>query len=183
MGFRISATIGAEIRDGRGRVIRVCGRRRARSLLCQFIQLLAVQMSNGALNLVDTGGVLRSVPANAYNFVVLGAAGATALGIVIGSGANAVTMTDYKLQAQITANVAYGADTVSVENPAPNIWRAVISRAFTNNTGAILQINEVGIYMEGSGTPYYFCMDRSLYKVSVPIGAAITLTYRLSAML
>lgn len=114
-----------------------------------------------------------------------GAATNDALGIVVGSGATAVTLSDYALETQIAHGVGggqlqYGAS--SFDYPPALLAKQVYfkaSRTFTNGSGAAVAVNEFGIYMD-IGTGAFCCAVRDvlLNSVSIPDSGALTLTYR-----
>jgi len=183
MPFKIKAELRAELRDAEGNVIRRLPWRPANSLLKQFIQLLTIMFQQAAITVTRTTGVGQSIGPAATVLRVNGAAGATNNGIVIGTGTNPVTMTDYNLQAQASANIDHGITTFAVENPDANTWRVAISRIFTNNTGATLGIREVGLFSHTDPACNTFLIERTLYSVDVPNGVAVTLTYRITVTL
>jgi hypothetical protein len=183
MPSNLKVHIHAELRAPNGNLLKRLPWVKANSLLKQFMQILAVQMDTAARTIKDTVGTDRNVTANVYAFQLSLVAGQTDRGIVIGTNATAVTMADNKLAAQVTANVTHSAGTVALENPDASTWRVSIERVFTNNTAGTLQIREVGLYTMESATPYYFCIDRTLYSVDVPVGIQVTLTYRITITL
>ena len=174
--------IGAEIRNRNGKLLRRLPFRECHSLLKQFIQILGVQMGGSSQTIKDTGGTNRASAANSLNFSCF-ATSQTTHGIVIGTGETPVTMTDYKLQTQVTASIVHQTMSFAVEEPDANTWRIAISRGFLNNTGAELNIKEAGLYVLFSGSAYFICADRTLYPVAVPAGTTLTLTYRITVTL
>ena len=179
---KIKTEIRAILTDPRsGKVIRRFPWKPANSLLKQFIQMLAVQISQTTQTLKDTGGVDRAVGISGANLKVTAALVAT-WGTVIGTGTTAVTMTDHKLETQVSANIAHAAPSFAVENPNASTWRLAISRGFTNNTGATLSVKEAGLYAQDGGA-YIYCLDRTLYAVDVSNGITLTLTYRITVSL
>jgi len=183
MPFKARAEIRAELKDPQGNVIRRMPWRPARSLLKQFIQLLAAQMSQVNQTIKDTSGTDRTGAQASQNLQANAPAGTTTFGMLIGTGTNPVTMADYKLQTQVTAGIGHAAVQFAVENPDEKTWRVAISRIFTNNTAATLAIKEVALYAYFTSSMYTVCLDRSLYSVNVPVGVAVTLTYRITAIL
>lgn len=183
MPSKIKIEIRAELRDVSGRLIKRFPWKSANSLLKQFIQVLAVQMSQIAQSIRTTINTLISLGAETSSFQVNAGIDITTWGILIGTGTTAVTMTDYKLVTQVSANVAHGAVSLAVENPDAATWRLAISRAFTNNTGASLGIREVAIYFDPGAWAEMICLDRTLYSVDVPNGVAVTFTYRITVTL
>jgi len=157
--------------------------RPGRSLLKQFAQLLYIQMGQTTTAVIDTGGVSRNPTASGLALKVNAGSGVTTWGIVVGTGTDPVVMTDYKLQSQVTTNIFHGPVSVSIENPAANVWRIVASRPFVNNTGAALGIREVGLYSQDGGLLVQFCLDRSAYVKNLSPGGGFTFTYRVTIML
>lgn len=174
----------AEIRAvvvGKNGRVRKRGRwRKANSLIKAFAQGLKIQMSQASEIVKNTGGNDRTVGTNAANLRVNATASVTSWGLVVGTGTTAVSMSDWKLETQVTTGVDHSAVVVEMEYPAGNVARVKISRTFTNNTGASLGITEVGLYANLGGTTYFFCIDRTLYSVTVPVGEAVVITYRIS---
>lgn len=183
MPSKFKIEIRAELRDSlTGRLLKRFPWVKANSLLKQFIQMVAVQLSQANITVTDVDNVDRSVAKHAAQLGVDGAALAVDKGILIGTGTTAVAMTDYKVQTILTAGMTYGINTFAIENPDASTWRLAISRIFTNGTGASVGIREVVIYAWDSQN-YKFCIDRTLYSVDVPNGVAITMTYRISISL
>jgi len=183
MPFKVYTTIQAELRDARtGRIRRRLKPVPANSLLVAFIKFLKIAMAQAGETVKDITATDRAAIANALNLACNAALADTALGIVIGTGTNAVTMTDYQLKTQVTTNITHNAVTFAVENPSASTWRIAIARGFINNTGTTLNIREVGLYFrDGPGNRY--CADRTLYSVDVPNGQTVTLTYRITITL
>jgi hypothetical protein len=106
---------------------------------------------------------------------------------VIGTGTNPVTISDYCLQTQVTTSITHGASNVALENPLVNQWRNLITRTFTNNTGSTLTTHEVGLYSRYTYGPpwvsWLFCLDRTLFDVTVPNLNSVLIAYRISIYL
>lgn len=103
------------------------------------------------------------------------------IGIVVGTGVNAVTPTDYALQTKVAHGRAAtqlefgGCEPMNIAFADPN-GSFQLRRYFTNLSGAPITINEVGIY--GVGTTYGviaamkawpFCICRDSLVVSGPV--------------
>lgn len=165
-----------------GRLIRRIPFRKCHSLLKAFIQILYSQFGQTYSHIKDTAGVDQYETKHANNFKA-NADSDTTYGIVIGSGeANPVAMDDFKLETQMTANIGHNAVTFSAESPESGKWRLTISRGFVNNTGAVVNVKEVGLYVY-FGTSERVCVDRTLYDVSFGDGVTLTLTYRFTISL
>jgi hypothetical protein len=170
--------IKADIFDHRGRLISSTPWTRANSLLKNFIKVLQLMTSQAATTITDTGNTPRNLSTHAATLAVNAGATITTHGIVIGSGNTAVSLEDYKLETQVTANVAHAIMVIQAEAVSASVYRLIISRQLTNNTGALLSIAEVGLYCTAGGTTQYFCIDRTLYAVALPSGSSVVLTYR-----
>jgi hypothetical protein len=153
--------------------------RRSNTLLRAFAQYLTVHMGQASQNIIDKTNTSRSQGINNQAFDVTASAGITTKGILIGTGTSAVTRADYNLQTQVTASITHGAMSISVENPDVDTWRVLLERAFTNNTGAALNITEVGL-MTQSSIAYFYLLDRTLYNLTINNGAARTISYRIT---
>lgn len=180
---KIKVEIRAELRTPQGKLIKRYPWRRANSLIKQFIQLLACQVTQTNQTIKDTGNTDRNVPVTTLNLGCTPVAGATTNGILIGTGTTPVTMADYKLETQVTASITHPVQSYAVENPDASTWRLAISRVLTNNTGSTLSIKEVALYIMGGSTPWFFCADRTLYSVDVPNSVGVTFTYRITITL
>jgi len=183
MPSKIKIEIRAQLHKD-GKIIKTLPWKPANSLLKQFIQILAIQMAvvNQTLKAIDNTD--NSTAQGAFAFGANALLAATTLGILIGTGTTPVTMTDYKLETQVTTNITHAVVTFAIENPDSSTWRLAIARVLTNNTGASLGIREVALYVTaGTGSALKFCADHTLYSVDVPNGVGVTLTYRITVSL
>jgi len=156
----------------------------AQSFVINFINMLtmAFQNATGVTLCTDTGGTNRTLSASAGDMNCVSGIGASTLGIVVGTGTNAVVLTDTKLQTQIAHGVgagqlSYGATSFSSPVTVGSDRYFEISRVFTNSSGSAITINEIGIYH--SHSTFIFCGDRTINSTVVNNGAAITITYRI----
>ena len=171
--------IDGEIRDGQGRLLKKLRPRRARSYVLQFIDILNIVIGYVTLNITDTGGVARSQAPYAALMRVDAGAAITTYGIMIGTGTNAVALADYALQTQVTANITHSSTTISAPVTDGTTRQFDVVRTFTNNTGATLNITEVGLVGMGGSGNYKYMIDRTLYSVAVANGASVSLRYRI----
>jgi len=175
----LRAQVFGRIHHPGGRLISLVPPRPANTLLKQFFQLLTMQCSQANASVKNTAGseINQAISNTVYRSN--GAAADTALGLQIGSGTTAVTVTDWKIETLITTNVAYGAMIFLSESFGTNGWRLNLIRTFTNNTGSAVEIKEVAwnTYI----SPNYFTVDRTPLVVSLPNTKVFTLTYRLAA--
>ena len=155
----------------------------ANSFVKQFLQFLINRFLDAVtISITDTGNINRS--ASALAGVVDAASGADILGIVVGTGINAVTISDYTLQTKIAngagaGQLSYGACTVDANVTIDGSTAYVqIYRTFTNSSGGAITIKEIGII--GSYSSYKFLLERSLSENTIANAASATLTYKIS---
>lgn len=151
----------------------------AQSLLAQFYGCLYIQAAQTTQAIRDTGNTLRTISAGSSTFICNAAVNVSTNGLLIGTGSTPVDETDYKLESQVATNVAHSAHAYVNESFGTNGWRFSITRTFTNNTGATVEIAEVAWYAYTAG--YFFCLDRSLYPISLLDAKIFALTYRFSS--
>jgi len=153
------------------------------SFVIAFIDLLNVQFTQASESIKDTGNTSRTISAYAANFAVDAAAADATKGIVVGTGTNAVAMTDYALQTLIAhgngANqLSYGAmtfDPTSTTSGSDRYFQ--IYRTFTNNSGGNITITEVGLY--AVMYVYKGMLERTLLTHTINNGASATFTYKI----
>ena len=177
--YNFQVHIRAEFLDPEGKVIRRTRWKRARSYVCAFIDHLGGQMAYTSLDITDTGGVIRNLGNSVGRMRVDAGAGVTIRGIVIGTGTDAVLISDYKLGTQVTTNIDHSSVTVSAPVTDGTTRLLEVVRTFTNNTGAVLNVTEVGLYCMSGAADWKFCLDRSLYNVTINNGASASLRYRI----
>jgi len=178
---KISTEIQAILKDKQGRVIKIYPKKIAHSLIKQFIQFLFIQIAQTTLAVKRITGADANPVAHSTNLQCVGVVDDTNDGVLVGTGTTAVTMTDYKLETQVTTGVTHAAQTLTLTYPTATTAKISISRTLTNNTGATLQIKEVALYSKSYNLN--FCFDRTLYAVDVPNGYSITLTYTITISL
>lgn len=165
--------------DERGRLHHKGPWLEANSLVKNYFQCLQCLWDNVTMTVVQTNGTPGNYPIQNLTFKIQAAAAITAYGLVIGTGTNPVTVTDYALQAQVTSNITHGLSSSLSESFGTNGWRLTHTRNFINGTGALLSVREVAAYTFSSlGN---VMIDRSLYSVDVPANKTLTLNYRVSA--
>ena len=172
-----------EVRDPDGKLLKR-ERRKSRSYVRQWNDIVAAQAGAGTQSVKDTGGTSRSVTTHANNLRFSAAAADDAVGIVVGSGVIAVTIVDFNLRTKITEGTGAGQLNYQASTPGdPAISGSSCSfetsRAAINNSGATVTVKEIGINIRGASTPYYFLGVRDVLAASldVPHGGAITITY------
>lgn len=175
--------IRAELKNPAGKTIKRFPWKRANSLVKGFLHLLLVQLSQASQTIKMVDGTLILTGVATVNLSLAALAADTTYGTVIGTGTDPVTIADYKLQTQVTANINHAAPTFAFENPSATSWRVSTARVFTNNTGATVGVRETGLYMRSQSASRLVCADRTLYTVDVPNTVSLTLTYRLTITL
>ncbi len=181
------------VRDRHGKVLSR-ERRRARSFLKAWNQLVFAQMSDvflsGADGITDTGGTLRSMNAHADNFRV--EIHTSLSGVMCGTGDTPVAIDDYALEAIIPSGTNPGQLTYVGMTTVGNVGIAgpsaqfLVSREFVNNSGSTITVKETGIYTTAfqSTTRRYICVVRDVLGVpqAVPDGGGITVDYTLEVV-
>lgn len=180
MGVRVRVEFRVGDLKGKGVILRRGRWLPSRSLIKQFVQLLKVTMSGVAETMKRVDGTSASQAVASGFFNLYAAAGVTGFGVVVGSGDSAVTMVDYKLETQVTANLTHSAVGFIIESPSASVWRVLVYRTFTNTGGSDILIKEVGLYTNVGATATYHCVDRSLFAFAIRAGGAKTIWYRFS---
>lgn len=166
------------IKDAHSKTIKKQGKRKSRSFVKAFIQIMNTGIIYVPTTITDTGGTGRANTGSIGMTTTAGAA-TTTYGIVVGSDNTAVTINDYKLGTKITS-LSYGASTIASPAATASVSSVTLTRVFTNGTGSGVTINEIGLY-SGSGG-YYYCLIRD---VPTPIvlgdGEQLTLNYIIQA--
>jgi hypothetical protein len=135
----------------------------AHSFVQQWVQAMrALWMQGNEANTKDTAGVLRLYNGTAMR--ITAPAGDTSHGIVLGTGTNAVAITDYALQTKIlhgsgAGQLQYKIQDFQAYSLVGSTAKFKAARQYENLSGATITINEAGIYVrDGSGQ--YFCILR-----------------------
>lgn len=176
----VSALYEIEVCDENGNVVEsISGI--SDSFLQNFVLLLQAAMGNAAITVKDTAGVNRSC----IGFSCLAATyGIKNCNIVVGTGVTAVTPTDYALAIQ-ALTLEYAPLLLIPQPSTPvingsNIESVVCRRTFNNNTGATINISELGIIVTSSTFPILILRD--LLGAAIPVGdhqtLHITYTFR-----
>ncbi|MBA7701989.1 hypothetical protein ES703_110740 [subsurface metagenome] len=170
------------VRDRHGKVISR-ERRRSRSFLKQWNQLVYVQMAQTSLSIKDTGGTSRSIDPIGTNFKMKADAGNSNYGIRVGTGTTAVAIDDYALETPIAHGTGAGQMSHLVCTVATSVVAApscsfLVSRSIVNNSPGVITVREAAIYMRMDDS-YYGCAVRDVLTVpqAVPNGGAITIDW------
>lgn len=182
------------IRKEKGKIVEDSGWKPSRSYVIQFLRWL-FQVNRGASDVAvtDTGGVSRTIglvnPAYDNIGYVMAGAGDDTFGIQVGTGTATPTNTDYSLQSKITngtgpGQLVYG----SQQATDPAITAAgnvdfLLTRDFTNGSGATITVKEIGVVIRVRDKDGYFRFFLILRDVVTPRdvldGQTLTVQYKL----
>ncbi len=175
------------VRDRHGKVVSR-ERRRSRSFLKAWNQLICVQVASTAVSvtITDTDGTpVAAVGGNTANFKMAAAAGVTDYGIRVGTGNTPVAIDDYALETPIEEGAGAGQMNYLICTVATSVVAApscsfLVSRSIVNNSPAEITVREAGIYMSFDYSPTrYGCGTRDVFVTpqAVPIGGTITVNW------
>jgi len=161
--------------------------RPANSLVKQFMQLMKAQLSTVTITSLvkDTSNTDRTVNNYAYNFNINAGLGIVTYGILVGTGTNAVTISDYVLQTPIAhgsgaGQLYYNAaafDDADVTVSGSDCYYDC-KRFIENNSGGDINIKEIGVVCTGAVSTYKFLIDRTLYDKTITNGTGARFIYR-----
>jgi len=159
----------------------------ANSLVKAFMQLMTVHLGQCWItNLVkDTGNTNRTVYSAATDFAINALLGITTYGIVVGTGTNAVTISDYVLQTPIAhgngaSQLYYNAmafDGTDVTVSGSDCYYDC-KRFIENNSGGDIGVKEIGAICLGAPSQWNFLIDRTLYDKTITNGTGARFIYR-----
>lgn len=191
----------AEVFDNSGNLIKKIKPQRSKSwnrnaynLL--FATLAAANVSDtswgaGNLNIRDTGGTTRSFPTrtlvlavadyealnSSYGFI--SAAGVTTRGIILGSSSTTESFDHHYLQSLIghgtgSGQLQYGATEAAIRtwDASNRIFRRIITRYFTNGSGATVTVREAGLChgtITIGGSTYDFMLSRDVLPSAIEV--------------
>ena len=195
----ISGYINIVVRDRDGRIVEN-RTERMHSFVSNFLSILYALWGLGTQTAEDTGGTLITInttasTSGAYMSVNAGS-GVELYGIVVGSGSQTVSAGIFKLAAQIPHGTGPGqlyyqttqAGSLTVSGSTTTF---TFSRTFVNNSGAAINITEIGVILYVSGwnmtvttsgatqSADYFLIiyDVPSSTITVPNGGSVTITY------
>jgi hypothetical protein len=165
--------------------------KKAQTLITAFYRILYARMGTGTPSAVDINGTsytLKQGGIDSYNldfFNVKGASGDTSLGIIVGTSTTPVSITDYRLGALIShgtgaGQLLYGGVSVVAIEVTGNMARFYVTRLLTNNSGADITVNEVGLVGSARDTGGFgrcFLLDRTRATFIVPNGGSRNVIY------
>jgi len=106
-------------------------------------------------------------------------------GIVIGTSDFAYSPTQYKLQSPIShgsgsGQMLYGIQTIDQPQQVTGGYRFVLSRVFTNSSGASITVKEIGICLYVYSNTYLMMTRDVITPVTVGNGQSLTVRYIIS---
>jgi hypothetical protein len=184
---KLKCYIELELRDKDGRLIQ---KRKfaSKTYVKQGLMFTQLMMSGRSLNLTTVDGASYSVTIDARNYDASGSYGSLTKGIVIGTSDTPYAYDQYKLQNVINhgssgGQMLYGVQSIDTPQSITNGYRLVLSRVFTNSSGASITVKEVGLYYvfyNTSISPYFFaCMQARdvITPTAVANGQSLTVRY------
>jgi len=173
------------VKDHDGKVVSDTGDRPANSFVLQFLEYIYYMALTGNQfsTTTDAGEqwIYYGADPNLNMFYVVAAIALDAYGIVVGTGDTAVDNEDIILDVQLTegsalGEISHGEGTVGAAGVQGANVDMLLSRDFTNNTGAAISIKEVGVYARSGSRN--FCIIRDLVgPVNVPRFCSLAVRY------
>ena len=190
----VGAIIDWKVTDKNGKVLSSqC--RRAESFVKVFMDLLRIQMCGyyGVDNpdVVNYSGYKQGINNDKLHFASIALANDALFGILVGTGATAPAITDYKMEILIAhgtgaGQLQYGAVTFGAVSADATTSQFTITRNFANGSGGSITVNEAGLAVKAYGysTLHYFLTIRDATGgIAVPNGSTLTINYRLQAVI
>jgi len=170
-----------------GKVIHDSGQKPSRSYVIQFLELIRYFFDGPATGTATdvTGAesfIYHATWASKDQARVDAPINISTYGIVVGSSNTAETNTDFKLGTQMTEGTGAGQIThneCTIDAIAAIVGAnvdLVIKRSFTNNTGALRTVKEVGIYVVMIGQNKFHCLTRDVLGAPIDVPASCSLT-------
>ena len=174
-----------QVKDASGRITVPFRRRTAQSFLIGFATWLALKMSLlQPQSVTDTGTVSRTIRGLSSIATTI-ASGTSTGGLVVGTGTNAVALSDTALQTQIAhgtgaAQLQYGASVVALPSSDSTSTSCILTRVFTNASGGTITVREIGVYAvmsDTAGDGRNVCIVRDTVTIALLNGDQLTLNY------
>ena len=194
-----------EVKDKNGKVIHK-EKKECKSFVTNFIKWLRSKFTRYSYNgyeyfgeewtANDIGNVGRTFPREAaqtemYYGTMFADAAEEDCGIRVGTSDTVESPADYELKAKIvhgagSGQMLYGLQTVEAVEVVGDESRFRVTRTFTNNSGAIITVKEIGCAMGQMEKPSPYSQryllilrDVLVSPSSVPDGATLTVRYRI----
>lgn len=190
--MRQKLTYTLRLLDPQGRILK-SRTRPARSFLVAYLQHIKVLLSVVSAVIVNNSGANTTVPhptaGGNYFLRANGALNVQSYGPVVGSGVAAESNEDYALASQIPTGNGAGElehQLTAVDEVVHDATTSTlkIRRNFNNNSGGLITITEIGIYVWTHKAGFvvdYYCIIRDLLATpfNIPDGTAIQVEYTL----
>jgi len=190
----VGAVLELEVRDKDGNVTNQ-KRMKSESFVRGFLELLYIHMNMigqfVGYEVRDTEDTMRTLRASPLTFRCDGGVGELDYGIRVGLGSTDPHIDDYQLETPCGEGT--GADefqhgAVSFGAPASDgtVAQFTITRNFANDSGASINVEEVGLYtLSSDGSDRYIMCIRDVIAggILVPPGQTLTVNYRVQVML
>ena len=184
--FGIKAYYQLFLHDKDGKLVWKSRKRRSKSFVIAFLQLIEAQGNFAAVDIQDITDTTKSIGANTQNIRTAGAVGEVNRGIVAGTGTAAEANDDYGLETLIAHGVgagqlSYGLQAVVGAAVVGANVDLIFTRALLNSSGGLITVTEIGMYCSAGVVPNYFCIIRDVLPagVDVPDGQTLTVQYTL----
>ena len=198
---KLGAILELIVRDKSGRVTEH-QMMRSESFVKQFLQALWMHMTympnsgSAPINYVkafkDTDGNNFYSDCKSDDWRTNAGVGATGYGILVGTGATAPTINDFKIEALIAHGVGagqlqYSAVTFGAPAADASTSQFTITRDFANGSGGSITVREIGLAVQLkdlSSTPaaHYILTIRDAVNITIPTGQTLTVNYRIQAV-
>lgn len=181
--MKLNIKVQVVLRDKNGKITKIINKV-CHSYILAMVDLLAVHMGEATLTIKDTGGTSQSVAAFYLDFSCKSASADNTYGIQVGTGSDAILITDYKLKTLIAngtgANLLnYGSTSIGACATVGTTRQFTIARTLTNNSGGDITVNEVGLAVKTQ--LYKLLVEHSLLTFTITNGTSGTVTYTISA--
>lgn len=151
-----------------------------------FLWIHYINLGESAVGFINLTDITNTGRLWSPSHVMIGSAGSgnDDRGIVVGTGTTTPTNDDYKLGTQIVHGVgsgqlSYGEQMTTTPAEIGNNVDFVLTRNYTNGSGAEVVIKEIGYYVTQETTGYFHCIAHNLLTVAVPDEMSTTIEYRM----
>lgn len=182
----VTAFYQVTVSDTSGRVVQNY-KRKSDSYVAAMNDFLGWTFLTGSMTgVIDTSNTSRSVAATRPTQVV-NTGTTNVYGLVVGTGTNAVAISDYQLQTIIAngtgaGQLSYFAMSAVVPNTSGGTRSFTLTRAFKNNSAGSITVNELGLIMWETTDSWYFLIVRDVIGGGqvVTVGQTLTITYTIA---
>ena len=163
-----------------GKRIKKSRKRISRSFVIAYARFLYLKFVRPAdQTITDTGSSSRTINSTSV-LEVSWASGTSTVGVVVGTGTNAVALADTALQTQIaegtgSGQLSYGASVVNLPSSDSTSTSLILTRVFSNASGGTITIREIGVYARMIS--WNFCIIRDTTTIALSDGDQLTLNY------